>query len=82
VDVGKNTPKKSPAGEVRRGRVAAQNQPAGNLQKRCCTNWLSADDFAAMASRLVDMFRTNFVKFEPFVDDTVLGAQPNFLRAA
>jgi hypothetical protein len=35
---GKNTPKKSPAGEVRRGRVAAQNQPVGNLQKRCCTN--------------------------------------------
>jgi hypothetical protein len=40
--VGKNTPKKSPAGEVRRGRVAAQNQPAGNLQKRCCTNDISA----------------------------------------
>jgi hypothetical protein len=38
VDVGKNTPKKSPAGKVRRDRVAAQNQPAGNLQKRCCTN--------------------------------------------
>jgi hypothetical protein len=36
--VEKNTPKKSPAGKVRRGRVAAQNQPAGNLQKRCCTN--------------------------------------------
>jgi hypothetical protein len=40
VDVGKNTPKKSPAGKVRRDRVAAQNQPAGNLQKRCCTNQL------------------------------------------
>jgi ATP-dependent phosphoenolpyruvate carboxykinase len=39
--------------------------------------WLSADDFAATASRLVDMFRANFVKFEPFVDDTVLGAQPS-----
>jgi hypothetical protein len=39
VNVGKNTPKKSPAGEVRRGSVAAQNPPAGNLQKRCCTNF-------------------------------------------
>ena len=44
--------------------------------------WLSADDFAATASRLVDMFRADFVKFEPFVDDTVLGAQPSLLRAA
>jgi type I restriction enzyme S subunit len=40
--VGKNTPKKSPAGKVRRDRVAAQNQPAGNLQKRCCTNFIES----------------------------------------
>jgi len=44
--------------------------------------WTSKDDYASAARRLVDMFRANFVKFEPFVDDTVLGAQPNFLRAA
>jgi hypothetical protein len=55
VNVGKNTPKKSPAGEVRRGSVAAQNQPAGNLQKRCCTNaplawgvWVTLQKTAAM----------------------------------
>ena len=44
--------------------------------------WMSKDDYAATARRLVDMFHENFVKFEPFVDDTVLGAQPSFLRAA
>jgi len=49
VDVGKNTPKKSPAGKVRRDRVAAQNQPAGNLQKRCCTN--RARDMASSSVR-------------------------------
>ena len=43
---------------------------------------MSEDDYAATARRLVDMFHENFVKFEPFVDDTVLGAQPSFLRAA
>jgi phosphoenolpyruvate carboxykinase (ATP) len=44
--------------------------------------WASADDFAATAKRLVDMFRENFGKFEPFVDDAVLGAQPSVLIAA
>jgi phosphoenolpyruvate carboxykinase (ATP) len=44
--------------------------------------WDSADDFAATAGRLVAMFKENFVKFEPFVDDAVLGAQPRRLRAA
>jgi phosphoenolpyruvate carboxykinase (ATP) len=44
--------------------------------------WMSKDDYAATARRLVDMFHENFVKFAPFVDDAVLGAQPNFLRAA
>jgi len=44
--------------------------------------WMSKDDYAATARRLVDMFHEKFVKFEPFVDDGVLGAQPNFLRAA
>ena len=44
--------------------------------------WNSADDFAATARRLVEMFRENFLKFEPFVDDAVLGAAPSLLRAA
>ena len=44
--------------------------------------WNSADDFAVTARRLVEMFRENFVKFEPFVDDAVLGAAPSLLRAA
>jgi phosphoenolpyruvate carboxykinase (ATP) len=44
--------------------------------------WTSGDDYEATAKRLVDMFRENFVKFEPFVDDAVLGAQPSLLRAA
>jgi phosphoenolpyruvate carboxykinase (ATP) len=44
--------------------------------------WNSADDFAETANRLVEMFRENFVKFEPFVDDAVLGAQPSLLLAA
>jgi len=44
--------------------------------------WMSKDDYAATARRLVDMFHENFVKFAPFVDDAVLGAQPSFLLAA
>ena len=44
--------------------------------------WTSGDDYEATAKRLIDMFRENFVKFEPFVDDAVLGAQPSLLRAA
>jgi phosphoenolpyruvate carboxykinase (ATP) len=44
--------------------------------------WTSGDDYEATAKRLIDMFRENFVKFEPFVDDAVLGAQPSLSRAA
>jgi phosphoenolpyruvate carboxykinase (ATP) len=44
--------------------------------------WACADDFAATTRRLVGMFRENFVKFEPFVDRAILGAQPIFLLAA
>jgi phosphoenolpyruvate carboxykinase (ATP) len=44
--------------------------------------WASQQDYAATAKRLAAMFRKNFVKFEPFVDEVVLRAQPNLLMAA
>ena len=56
------------------GVEAAILDPAGT--------WASRDDYAAAARRLVEMFRENFVKYAPFVDDAVLGAQPSFRMAA
>lgn len=44
--------------------------------------WRSRQEFTATARRLVQMFRENFVKFQPFVDDVVLRAQPSLLAAA
>ncbi|MBI1867539.1 MAG: phosphoenolpyruvate carboxykinase [Methylocystis sp.] len=38
--------------------------------------WASKEEFAETAKKLVGMFRKNFVKFEPFVDRAVMGAQP------
>jgi phosphoenolpyruvate carboxykinase (ATP) len=38
--------------------------------------WDSRRDFITTARRLAEMFRENFVKFEPFVGDLVLRAQP------
>ncbi len=38
--------------------------------------WASKEEFAATAAKLIDMFRTNFVKFEPHVDAEVVEAQP------
>ncbi|MGP0059105.1 MAG: phosphoenolpyruvate carboxykinase [Beijerinckiaceae bacterium] len=44
--------------------------------------WGSKSDFAATAQRLVNMFRENFVKFEPHVDAEVRDAQPTVRIAA
>jgi phosphoenolpyruvate carboxykinase (ATP) len=44
--------------------------------------WASKGDFAETAARLVDMFRENFVTFEPFVDREVIDAQPRHVVAA
>jgi phosphoenolpyruvate carboxykinase (ATP) len=44
--------------------------------------WASRQEFIATAERLVQMFRENFVKFQPFVDDVILRAQPSLLAAA
>jgi phosphoenolpyruvate carboxykinase (ATP) len=44
--------------------------------------WGSRQEFTATAARLAQMFRENFVKFQPFVDDVVLRAQPRLLAAA
>jgi phosphoenolpyruvate carboxykinase (ATP) len=38
--------------------------------------WASREEFASTASKLVAMFRENFVKFEPYVDREILEAQP------
>jgi phosphoenolpyruvate carboxykinase (ATP) len=38
--------------------------------------WASRDEFAATASKLVEMFRANFVKFETYVDREIIEAQP------
>jgi phosphoenolpyruvate carboxykinase (ATP) len=38
--------------------------------------WDDPDEFAMTAKKLVDMFRANFVKFEPYVDSAVKAAQP------
>jgi phosphoenolpyruvate carboxykinase (ATP) len=38
--------------------------------------WASKSEFAATAQKLVNMFRENFVKFEPHVDARVREAQP------
>jgi phosphoenolpyruvate carboxykinase (ATP) len=38
--------------------------------------WASRDEFAAQATKLVDMFRANFVKFASHVDAEVIEAQP------
>ena len=44
--------------------------------------WASKADFAATAKRLVEMFRANFVKFEPHVDQQVREAAPRWQLAA
>ncbi|WP_051953474.1 phosphoenolpyruvate carboxykinase [Methylocapsa aurea] len=44
--------------------------------------WASEEEFAATAKKLVEMFRANFVKFEPHVDAEVLEAQPGFFTVA
>lgn len=38
--------------------------------------WDDPDEFAVTARKLVEMFRANFVKFEPYVDSAVKAAQP------
>jgi phosphoenolpyruvate carboxykinase (ATP) len=38
--------------------------------------WRSKRDFAAAAARLTDMFRANFAKFEPYVDEAIRAARP------
>jgi phosphoenolpyruvate carboxykinase (ATP) len=38
--------------------------------------WSSPEEFAEAAANLVEMFRTNFVKFAPHVDAEVIEAQP------
>jgi phosphoenolpyruvate carboxykinase (ATP) len=38
--------------------------------------WTSPDEFAATAQKLVDMFRANFAKFEPYVDPEIIRARP------
>jgi phosphoenolpyruvate carboxykinase (ATP) len=38
--------------------------------------WASREEFAAQATKLVDMFRANFVKFASHVDAEVIEAQP------
>jgi len=38
--------------------------------------WSSPEEFAEAATNLVEMFRTNFVKFAPHVDAEVIEAQP------
>ena len=44
--------------------------------------WASKAEFAETAQKLVNMFRENFVKFEPHVDATVKEAQPTIQLAA
>ncbi|MGO4870009.1 MAG: phosphoenolpyruvate carboxykinase [Roseiarcus sp.] len=44
--------------------------------------WASEAEFAETASRLVAMFRDNFAKFEPHVDETVRAAAPAASEAA
>ncbi len=44
-------------------------------------SWASQKDFVETAAQLVDMFRANFVTFEPFVDRDVLEAQPRSVCA-
>ena len=43
--------------------------------------WASADEFAAAATNLVEMFRANFVKFAEHVDAEVVKAQPAAVAA-
>ncbi len=43
--------------------------------------WASADEFAAAATKLVEMFRANFVKFADHVDAEVIEAQPAAVAA-
>jgi phosphoenolpyruvate carboxykinase (ATP) len=44
--------------------------------------WADQEDFDATAKKLVEMFRTNFVKFEIYVDSAVKAAQPGVAKAA
>jgi len=44
--------------------------------------WPDAKDFHATATKLVEMFRENFIKFAPDVSVEVLDAQPSFAAAA
>ncbi len=44
--------------------------------------WSSKKDFDATAEKLIEMFRSNFARFEPCVDRAVLAAQPGLRLAA
>jgi phosphoenolpyruvate carboxykinase (ATP) len=44
--------------------------------------WADKAAFETTAKKLVEMFRKNFVKFEPFVDGAVKAAQPGVAKAA
>jgi phosphoenolpyruvate carboxykinase (ATP) len=44
--------------------------------------WADKKAFDETAKKLVEMFRKNFVKFEPFVDGAVKAAQPGVAKAA
>jgi phosphoenolpyruvate carboxykinase (ATP) len=44
--------------------------------------WADQEEFDMTAKKLVEMFRTNFVKFETYVDSAVKAAQPGAAKAA
>jgi phosphoenolpyruvate carboxykinase (ATP) len=44
--------------------------------------WASQEDYGATAMKLVNMFRENFAKFEPYVDRKIIEAQPAGVIAA
>ncbi len=44
--------------------------------------WGSKKDYDAAAKRLIEMFRANFARFAPFVDNAVLAAEPGLRLAA
>ncbi len=46
------------------------------------STWADKDAYDAQAAKLVEMFVTNFAKFESHVDGTVLAAAPSFQAAA
>ena len=44
--------------------------------------WASKEDYEATAKKLIEMFRANFVKFEPYVDADVNDAALHKVGAA